>query len=179
MKIAVFALLAGAVQGQPILERLEEYRGRIVVLNFWATWCEPCRREMPLLGAVRKAYAAQGVEVIGASADAAETQPKIPEFVRRRKIEFPIWLGATTADMRRLELGEELPATAILDRDGRAAARILGPLKKGDIETRLDWLLGDRRTPPPPPLLRRDEHAGEEDHEHAAVGLEGASLVPS
>lgn len=178
MKIVVFALLAGAVQDQPILERLEEYRGRIVVLNFWATWCEPCRREMPLLAAVQKAYAAQGVEVIGASADAAETQPKIPGFVRRRKIEFPIWLGATTADMQRLELGEELPATAILDRDGRVAARLLGPLQKGDLETRLDWLLGDRQTPPPPALVRREEHAGE-DHEHAAVGLEGASLVPS
>jgi thiol-disulfide isomerase/thioredoxin len=170
-------------------QALEAYRGAIVVVNFWATWCVPCREEMPLLVAFQQGYAARGVQVIGASADDESTQKKIPGFARRLKINFPIWVGATTADMQRLGLGEALPATAILDRDGQIAARILGALAPGDLESRVDWLLGDRNSPPPPALVKhtQQELAGErahrhekgEEHEHGAVGLEGASTVPS
>ncbi len=170
-------------------QALEATRGSIVVVNFWATWCVPCREEMPLLVAFRQRYAARGVQVIGASADDESTQKKIPAFARRLKINFPIWVGATTADMQRLGLGEALPATAILDRDGQIAARILGPLERGDLESRVDWLLGDRNSPPPPALVKHTQqelaaerahrHEKGEEHEHGAVGLEGASTVPS
>jgi len=169
------------LEGRP--HSLQEFRQRIVVLNFWATWCAPCVREMPALARLQKRYGAQGVQVIGASADEAATRDKIPEMTRRLKISFPIWVGATTADMQKLGLGEALPATVILDRDGQIGGRLLGAFDPRELERRVQWLLGDRGGPPPPVFVDSREtgrHAEEEEsHGHGGVGLEGASLVPS
>jgi len=118
-------------------QSLSQYRGNIVVLNFWATWCVPCREEMPLLIGLQKRYEAQGIVVIGASADERRTQKAIPSFVRKQKISFPIWIGATTSEMQRLGLGEALPATAIIDRDGQIVGRILGPVEKDDLQNHI------------------------------------------
>jgi thiol-disulfide isomerase/thioredoxin len=166
--------------------------GKIVVLNFWATWCVPCREEMPILVSLQHRYASRGVQVVGASADDESTQGQVPEFTRRLRLNFPVWIGATIEDMQRLGLGDALPATAVIDRDGEIAGRIIGVLSKADLDKRIEWLLGDRRSPAPPPLLNTiekhaDDHKhggehgrkGEEEHEHASVGLEGASTVPS
>jgi thiol-disulfide isomerase/thioredoxin len=169
-------------------QKLSAYRGRIVILNFWATWCVPCREEMPLLVKLRREFAARGVEVIGPSADAPETQKQIAPFLRKQKIDFPVWLGTTTEQMEQLGLGTALPATAVVDRDGRIVGRILGPLQEADLRARIAWLLGDRTGAAPPPRLdmfakKKDEHAhehkeGEAEHVHAG-GLDGASTVPS
>ncbi len=164
--------------------------GKIVVLNFWATWCVPCREEMPLLVVLQNRYATRGVQVIGASVDDESTRDAIPEFVERFKLKFPAWLGATVEDMQRLGLGNALPATAVIDRDGRIVGRIIGMVNKADLTKRIEWLLGDRQTPAPRPLINTiEKHAhdhehehgleGEKEHEHASVGLEGASSVPS
>ena len=166
-------------------QSLEHYRGRIVILNFWATWCVPCREEMPIFVRAREDYQARGVEVIGASVDDASTRDQIEPFIEEYGINFPIWLGATTKDMRRFGLGKALPATALIDRDGRIVARLVGLVEEHELIERIDWLLGDRAAPPPPPLVNhlespKHEHAeGEEEHQHAAVAMEGASLVPS
>ena len=168
-------------------QSLEHYRDRIVILNFWATWCVPCREEMPIFVRVREDYQARGVEIIGASADDASTRDQVEPFREEYGINFPIWLGATIKDMERLGLGTALPATALIDRDGRVVARILGPVEEGELIERIDWLLGERTAQPPPPLVdhlesAKDEHGhheGEEEHQHAAVAMEGASLVPS
>lgn len=171
-------------------QKLSSYRGRIVILNFWATFCVPCREEMPMLVKLRREYAARGVEVIGPSADDEKTQPQIAPFLKKQKIDFPIWLGATTDHMKALGLGEALPATAVIDRDGRIVGRILGPLEEKDLRTRIEWLLGNRAGTEPSPVLntfekQKKEHAdehghkeGEEEHAHAG-GLDGASTVPS
>ncbi|HSE97132.1 MAG TPA: TlpA disulfide reductase family protein [Blastocatellia bacterium] len=165
--------------------RLADYRDRsILVVNFWATWCVPCREEMPILVSLQKRYAARGVQVIGISADAEATQKAIPPFIKKAKINFPVWIGATTREMRLMGLGENLPATAIIDRDGKIAGRIIGMVEKADLDKRIDWLLGDRSTPAPPPLVDmtavRDEHDhghGEEGHTHGEAGE--ASTVPN
>ena len=172
-------------------QKLSAYRGKIVVLNYWATWCVPCREEMPMLVKLRREYAARGVEVIGPSADDEKTQKNIAPFLRKQKIDFPIWLGATTDHMEAMGLGTALPATAVIDRDGRIVGRILGPLEEADLRTRIEWLLGDRAAAAPAPVLNtfekhageKDEHGhehkeGEEEHAHAG-GLDGASTVPS
>lgn len=171
-------------------DSLAVQRGKIVILNFWATWCVPCREEMPMLEKLRREYGARGVEVIGASTDLPETQKHIAPFVRKLKLTFPIWLGATLQDMERFGLGAALPATAVIDRDGRIAGRILGPLEEADLRARIEWLLGDRSGPPPVPLLdtfekhraegehKDHDHAPGEEHSHG-VGIDGASTVPS
>lgn len=166
-------------------QTLSSFRNQIVVLNFWATWCVPCREEMPLLVSMQKRYADRGVIFIAASADAEATQKNIPEFVRKMKLNFPVWTGATVEDMRGFGLGDALPATAIIDRDGQIVGRIIGVVKKDDLISRIDWLLGDRLSPAPAVLARNmekhdDDHDHkDEDHSHGSVGIEGASSVPS
>ena len=115
-------------------KRLSEYRGKVVVLNFWATWCVPCREEMPLLVGVQKRYADRGVIVIGASADEASTQDQIAPFIRKLNITFPIWTGANTDHMQALGLGKGLPVTVVLDQEGRLRFRLLGILHRNELE---------------------------------------------
>ncbi len=174
--------------------RLSEYGGRVVVLNFWATWCIPCREEMPLLVGIQKRYAGRGVIVIGASADEESTESQIPSFIQEVGVTFPIWKGATTEHMQVLGLGTGLPVTAITDQNGHLLFRILGIIEKKDLETRLEFLLGDRHSPQPAALVDHiskamevakahpDKHGkeqGEGHHTHGGVGMEGASTVPS
>jgi thiol-disulfide isomerase/thioredoxin len=122
-------------------QRLSGYRGRIVVLNFWATYCVPCRKEMPDLAAIQNEYAALGVQVIGASADSAEEKAKVMRFIKETKLNFPVWLGATASDMQRFGLGSALPGTVIIGRDGKIVAGFRGVIKQADLKKQLETLL--------------------------------------
>ena len=122
-------------------QRLSALRGRIVILNFWATYCVPCRTEMPDLAAIQNEYAALGVQVIGASADDAETRARVLPFVRETRVNFPVWVGATTADMTRFGLGAALPGTVIIGRDGRIVRVISGIVNQADLRTQIDALI--------------------------------------
>lgn len=134
---AVLALkdLTGANQS------LASYKGRVVVLNFWATWCEPCKKEMPDLSAIQNDYAALGVQVIGAAGDEAAESAKVLKFVREFKVNFPVWVGATTDDMHRFGVGTVLPATVIINREGKIAWREIGIIKPDVLRKELDKLL--------------------------------------
>jgi len=122
-------------------QRLSGLRGRVVVLNFWATYCAPCRAEMPDLAALQNEYAALGVQVVGASVDAPEERAKVLQFVRELKVNFPIWTGAGVADMTRFGLGGALPGTVVVGRDGRVARVISGVVKPADLRRQLDSML--------------------------------------
>jgi thiol-disulfide isomerase/thioredoxin len=132
---------------------LEEYRGKVVVLNFWATWCLPCKYEMPLLVDLQNRYPDR-IVVVGASLDDKETQKRIPKFVAKHKVQFPVWAGADTATLARFGLGTSLPATAFIDRDGSVIGRVLGELKKHDLLPRVEWMLSERAGPPPKALVK-------------------------
>jgi len=134
---AVLALkdLTGAAQS------LASYRGRVVVLNFWATWCEPCKKEMPDLSAIQNDYAAFGVQVIGAAGDGAADSAKVLKFIREFKLNFPVWVGATTDDMKRFGVGEVLPATVIIDRNGKIVRREIGIIKPAELREFLDAIV--------------------------------------
>jgi thiol-disulfide isomerase/thioredoxin len=122
-------------------QRLSAYRGRIVVLNFWATYCVPCRKEMPDLAAIQNHYAAMGVQVVGAAADATEDKPKVMRFIKDTKLNFPVWLGATAENMQRFGLGSALPGTVVIGRDGKVVAAFKGVIKLADLKKQLDELL--------------------------------------
>ncbi|MBX3279074.1 MAG: TlpA family protein disulfide reductase [Acidobacteria bacterium] len=122
-------------------QRLSALRGRVVVLNFWATWCGPCIKEMPDLAAIQNQYAALGVQVVGASADTLAEQKSVRKFIADLKINFPVWLGATTEDMSRFGLGPALPGTAIIGRDGKIVAVYRGVITQADLRKQLETLI--------------------------------------
>ena len=137
------------------LQSVSRYKGKIVVLNFWATWCLPCQHEMPKLEEAQRRYADQGVVVLGGALDNAETQSKIQPFAEKSNIPFPLLVGATTEQMKQLQLGEAIPATAFFDADGNLVGRVLGELTKGNLEHRLEWMLGKHRGKEPPAFVDR------------------------
>ena len=134
--------------------KLADLRGKIVVLNFWATWCGPCDAEMPMLVKSADAYSGKNVAFIGASLDEPETQKKIPEYVKKRQVEYPIWVGATDEDLKHFQLGTMVPATLFLDADGVVRARILGQMRPGEIEERVDWLLKGQQGSSPEAVVK-------------------------
>jgi thiol-disulfide isomerase/thioredoxin len=168
--LAIFALpLAGAPKEAPKADltlkdasgqkvRLRDLRGKIVVLNFWATWCGPCKAEMPLLVEAEKEYTGRGVVFVGASLDDDQSKNLVPAFVGAHKIDFSIWYGATGDDLARLGLGEAVPATAFLDQEGHIVARVLGQLRKEEVQERLNWLTGDRKGAAPQALVKHLEN---------------------
>lgn len=122
-------------------QSLAALKGRVVVLNFWATWCEPCKKEMPDLAAIQNEYGPLGVQVIGAAGDAIADSAKVLKFSREFKVNFPVWLGASTEDMRRFGVGEVLPATVIIDRNGKIVWREIGIIRPAELRKELDKLL--------------------------------------
>ena len=122
-------------------QKLSALRGRVVVLNFWATYCVPCRKEMPDLAAIQNDYAAMGVQVVGASADAAADRAKVLRFIKETKINFPVWLGATAQLMPRFGLAPALPGTVVIDRDGKIVSASNAVVKPAELRKQLDKLL--------------------------------------
>jgi thiol-disulfide isomerase/thioredoxin len=94
---------------------LAEYSGKVVVLNFWATWCLPCREELPMLSKLAPRYAEKEVVFLAASLDDAQTRSKIPRFLQKKKITLAVFTGVTSGVLKEFQLGEIIPATLILE----------------------------------------------------------------
>ena len=122
-------------------QSLEALRGRVVILNFWATYCIPCKSEMPDLAAIQNEYAALGVQVIGASTDEIGDRQKVLQFVKETKINFPVWIGASTADMLRFGLGSALPGTVVIGKEGQIAKVISGVVNQADLKKQIEAML--------------------------------------
>ena len=127
-----------------VAHSLQELRGHIVVVNFWATWCGPCREEMPRLQKLANEYKGKGVNFIAVSLDDVATQGKIPSVVQKRGLTMPVWTGATEKTLTELELGVLVPATLILDEQGNVIGKIEGEAREKDVRSRVDWVLGGR-----------------------------------
>ncbi len=126
-------------------QSLQSLKGRIVVLNFWATYCIPCRTEMPELAAVQNEFAALGVQVIGVSTDAISERAKVMQFVRETKVNFPIWVGGSSEHMIKFGLGAALPGTVVIDREGKIAKIISGVVDQRMLRKEIEALLSVAR----------------------------------
>ena len=126
-------------------QSLQTLKGRIVVLNFWATYCIPCRTEMPELAAVQNEFAALGVQVIGVSTDAISDRAKVLQFVRETKVNFPIWIGGSSEHMIKFGLGAALPGTVVIDREGKIAKILSGVVDQRMLRKEIESLLAVAR----------------------------------
>lgn len=107
------------------VQKLKDYRGKVVILDFWATYCPPCIEEIPHLIELKEMYG-DDLVVIGLHVGGAEDRPKVPEFVERLKITYPL---ATPEDaLTSFIFGQEsaIPQTAIFDRSGKLVKKIVG-----------------------------------------------------
>jgi cytochrome c biogenesis protein CcmG/thiol:disulfide interchange protein DsbE len=118
--------------------QLSSYRGKVVLLDFWATWCEPCRQEIPSFVDLQNKYGAQGLQIIGVSMDDGPEPVQI--FSRQFKMNYPVVMGnAKIGDLYGGVLG--LPIAFLIDRDGRIRVRHIGATDPAIIEKEIIGLL--------------------------------------
>lgn len=130
-----------ALDGNPW--RAEEWRGRILVINFWASWCPPCRKEMPLFVRLHEELASKGVLFVGIAIDDPQS---VQNFIDTHGVEFPILLGQEQGIELSRQLGnrvEALPFTVVADRKGRIVLKQAGEMREEKLEPLLQQLLAD------------------------------------
>lgn len=106
-------------------ESLADYEGRVVLLNFWGTWCPPCRREIPELVEVRERFRAEDVAVIGVAVESGSAE-EIREFLAEFDADYPIWISSGAKALSNFDAAG-YPYTLLVDRDGRIRKQYLGP----------------------------------------------------
>ena len=119
--------------------RLSDYRGKVVLLNFWATWCPPCRAEMPDLVRWQRQYRNRGLQVIGVTYPPNDIG-EIKSFIRSIKVNYPVALGTKETKALFME-GETLPITVVIDRDQTIRETIEGILLPEEFEVKIKPLL--------------------------------------
>ena len=119
--------------------RLSDYKSKVVLLNFWATWCPPCRAEMPDLVKMQREYGKRGLQVIGITYP-PETAGEVRIFTRKLNINYPVVLG-TKKTRSLFDQSETLPLTIVIDRDGNIRDRIEGILLPEEFEQKIKPLL--------------------------------------
>ena len=106
--------------------RLSDYRGKVVFLNFWATWCKPCREEMPSMEVLYKNFEKDGLVILAVSIDRVTTKKEIPPFVKSLNLTFPVLVDSWGQTDKRYKL-MGVPETYIIDREGTLREKVIGP----------------------------------------------------
>ena len=135
--------------------RMSDYQGRVVVLNFWATWCGPCKEELPRLAIMAQDYASKNVAFVLASIDEPKKLPIVRGYVSQQKIALPVWAGATVDLLEQLSGVNVVPATLIIDEKGEIVRAINGEAREEDVKEAVDWLLNGKNGRPPTERLKR------------------------
>ena len=123
---------------------LSSLKGKVVLLDFWATWCGPCRMSIPDLEAVYKKYRAQGLEVVGVSRDHAETRGQIPAAAQALGITYPLVVSDDIPDINENYNVDSLPTLIMIDRQGNIAGVQTGYHAPGDLEAKVITLLKEQ-----------------------------------
>ena len=120
--------------------RLSQYKGQVVLLNFWATWCVPCKREIPELAALYRDYKERGFVVLGVSVDSEVRL--IKPFAREMKMNYPVLIGAGREDLGQA-FGPFIgfPTSVLVARDGKVCVRHTGLVTKAQLERQIGALL--------------------------------------
>ena len=127
------------IQGRRL--RLSDYKGKVVLLNFWATWCIPCRTEIPDLIKLQKEYRNQGLRILGITYP-PEKLSEVRRFARKLRMKYPLAMG--TKEIKRLfTASETLPVTIVIDRQGTIRNVIEGIMYPDEFQEKVKPLLSN------------------------------------
>jgi thiol-disulfide isomerase/thioredoxin len=142
--------LAGEIDAGGLRQAIAREKGHVVLVNFWATWCEPCREEYPDLVRLEKAYRERGLRVIGISTDFDKQRPAAEKFVAQNRPEFPNYHKKSGGDDQNFieavdaKWGGELPFSVVYGPDGKKTRTLSGKQSYGDFEGAVRDLLKSR-----------------------------------
>jgi thiol-disulfide isomerase/thioredoxin len=122
---------------------LEDHRGKVVLINYWATWCEPCLEELPALKRIDREAGPKGLDMVGVSMDAGpDAQVKVQKYVTLFRVPYPVAFRDAKEDGAVDLMG--LPVTLLLDRQGRVAKTYVGAIEGGEVAGDVATLLAER-----------------------------------
>ena len=133
--------------------KLADWRGKALMVNFWATWCAPCREEIPLLVKLQAKYAAQGLQVVGIATDETD-KTRVQEYLKRMVVNYPMLMGDENVASLVAGFGGNLvglPYTIVLDRNGRPLKVHAGELDPDEAEKLVQMALLQPAAPTPAP----------------------------
>lgn len=134
---ALLAMTLPDLEGRP--QSLAQWRGKVLVINYWASWCAPCVEEMPALSRLHAHYAPWGVQFVGVGLDAAEN---LRTFVKTTPVTYPLLVGGADPGQTPGLVVKGLPYTIVLGRDGKVDTAHLGRLDESTLEPVIRRLLG-------------------------------------
>lgn len=139
------AFSAVTLDSVPREKSLEDYRGNVVMVNIWATWCAPCRVEMPSIQRLHEAYGDRGLKIIAVSVDDPGMEPAIREFLKQYALTFEV-LHDPKSDISRKYQTTGYPETVIVGRDGIIRKKLLGATDWNSAQNRalIERLLAER-----------------------------------
>ncbi len=139
--------LAGELDAKGLANAVAKRKGDVVLVNFWATWCVPCREEFPDLARLERAWRGKGLAVLGVSIDSAKDLPAVDKFLAKTKPDFPNYRKASGGDDQVFiesvdeKWGGELPFTVLYARDGKKTKVLSGKQSYADFESAVKALL--------------------------------------
>ncbi len=128
-----------------VSQSLEAFRGKVVILDLWATWCGPCRMEIPDFVKLQEKYRDQGLEIIGVSIDPIDPRgggaPAVAPFMQQYKINYHVWMVNDPTALTGYPTGQGIPTTYVLDRKGRISKTYVGAKAMSVFESDIKELL--------------------------------------
>lgn len=128
------------------VQKLADLKGKAVILDFWATYCPPCREEIPHLNSLLAKYGSDNLHIVGLNVGGAEDRPAIPAFVKNSKLDYPI--AFPEDELTRFIFGErdDIPQTAVFDRQGTMITKIIGfsPTIQKELDAAVEQAVGTK-----------------------------------